>query len=33
MWEDMKTLKDALEALSPKSGLIAVDTAKQGALF
>ena len=33
MWEDMKTLKAALESLGPKSGLIAVDTAKQGALF
>ncbi|MEX2534682.1 MAG: uracil-DNA glycosylase [Trueperaceae bacterium] len=33
MWQDMKTLKVALESLGPKAGLIAVDTAKQGALF
>lgn len=33
MWQDMKTLKAALEALGPKAGLVAVDTAKQGALF
>lgn len=32
-WEDMKTLKAALESLAPKSGLVAVDTVKQGALF
>lgn len=33
MWQDMKTLKAALESLEPKSGTLTVDTAKQGALF
>jgi uracil-DNA glycosylase family 4 len=33
MWQDMKTLKAALASLGPKQGLVAVDNAKQGALF
>ena len=33
MWQDMKTLKAAMESLGPKAGLVAVDTAKQDALF
>jgi uracil-DNA glycosylase family 4 len=33
MWEDMKTLRAALDALGPKTSLVCLDTAKQGALF
>jgi uracil-DNA glycosylase family 4 len=33
MWEDMKTLRAALDALGPKTSLMCLDTAKQGALF
>jgi uracil-DNA glycosylase family 4 len=33
MWEDMKTLRAALDALGPKSPVVALDTARQGALF
>ncbi|MEX2540490.1 MAG: uracil-DNA glycosylase [Trueperaceae bacterium] len=33
MWEDMKTLRVAMDSLGPKSPLLALDTAKQGELF
>lgn len=33
MWEDMKTLRVAMDALGPKSPLLALDTARQGELF
>jgi uracil-DNA glycosylase family 4 len=33
MWEDMKTLRAALNALGPKTSPLLLDTAKQGALF
>ena len=33
MWEDMKRLKEALDALPPKAGRIVIDPAKQESLF
>jgi uracil-DNA glycosylase family 4 len=32
-WQDMQQLKLALDALGPKTGLLTVDTARQGGLF
>lgn len=33
MWQDMKELKTALDALGPKSGQLVIDTAQQESLF
>ena len=33
MWQDMKTLKETLDALGPKPGTLVIDNAKQDGLF